>query len=121
MSAGCAKVTRVAPAMGRRFSAAEAPVTGRGQALAVISDRYWKGMFNSAPDVLGRAVSLNEGTVTVIGVLPASFRGFEKEVATYIITPFGIFRASTVAWYLLGRLRPRFRLRASRSGDGRVA
>lgn len=106
MSAGCVDVTRVAPVMGRWFTAAEAPVTGRGHALAVISNRYWKRMFNSAPDVLGRTVRLDDGTVTVIGVLPASFGGFEKDLATDIITPFGVFEPPTVAWNLIGRLRP---------------
>jgi putative ABC transport system permease protein len=89
MSVGCVDVMRVAPVMGRWFNGAEAPVTGRGQELAVITHRYCKRMFNSAPDVLGRAVSLNEGTVTVIGVLPASFSGFEKDLATDIIRPSG--------------------------------
>jgi predicted permease len=114
MSAGCVDVTRVAPVMGRWFTGAEAPVTGRGEALAVITDRYWKRMFNGAPDVLGRAVSLDEGTVTVIGVLPASFSGFEKDLATDIITPFGVFRASTAAWSVVGRLGPGISLDALR-------
>jgi predicted permease len=115
MSAGCVDVMRVAPVMGRWFTGAEAPVRGRGQALAVITDRYWKRMFNRAPDVLGRAVRLNEGTVTVIGVLPASFSGFEKDLATDIITPFGVFRAATGIWSVVGRLRPRISLDALRA------
>lgn len=115
MSAGCVDVMRVAPVLGRWFTAAEAPVTGRGQALAVITDRYWKRMFNSAPDVIGRAVDLNEGTVTVIGVLPASFRGFDKDLATDIITPFGVFRAPTTVGWVIGRLRPRMSLDALRA------
>ncbi len=115
MSAGCVDVIRVAPVMGRWFTGAEAPVTGRGQAVAVITDRYWKRMFNSAPDVLGRAVSLNEGTVTVIGVLPASFGGFEKDLVTDIITPLGVFRASTGVSSVVGRLRPRISLDALRA------
>lgn len=115
MSAGCVDVMRVAPVMGRWFTDAEAPITARGQALAVISDRYWERMFSRAPDVLGRAVSLSEGTVTVIGVLPASFSGFEKDLATDIITPFGVFRASTGIGYLVGRLQPHISLDALRS------
>ena len=107
MSAGCVDVMRVAPVMGRWFTGIEAPLTGRGQALAVITDHYWRQMFNSAPDVLGRAISLNEGPVTVIGVLPASFAGFEKDLATDIITPFGVFRPATSIWSIVGRLRPR--------------
>jgi putative ABC transport system permease protein len=114
MSAGCVDVMRVAPVMGRWFTGAEAPVTGRGQALAVITDRYWRRMFSSAPDVLGRTVSLDEGTVTVIGVLPASFSGFEKDLATDIITPFGVFRAPTAASSLVGRRRPHISLDALR-------
>jgi len=107
MSAGCVDVTRVGPVMGRWFTVAEAPMMGPGQALAVISDRYWKRMFHSAPDVLGRAVRLDEGTVTVIGVLPASFGGFDRDLATDIIMPFGVLRSSTADATLVGRLRAR--------------
>ena len=115
MSAGCADVMRVAPVMGRWFTAVEAPVTGGGQALAVITNRYWQRMFDSAPDVLGRAVRLNEGPVTVIGVLPASFAGFEKDLATEIITPFGVFQPSIGIWNVVGRLRPPMSLDALRA------
>jgi predicted permease len=115
MSAGCVDVMRMAPVMGRWFNGAEAPVAGRGQALAVITDRYWKRMFNGAPDVLGRAVSLTEGTVTVIGVLPASFSGFEKDLATDIITPFGAFRAARGTLSVVARLRPHMSLDALRA------
>jgi predicted permease len=114
MSAGCMDVMRVAPVMGRWFTDAEAPVTGQGQAVAVITDRYWKRVFNSAPDVLGRALTLNDGIVTVIGVLPASFSGFEKDLATDVITPFGVFRAATAVSSLIGRRRPRLSLDALR-------
>ena len=115
MSAGCVDATRVAPVMGRWFTAADAPVTGRGHAVAVISARYWREMFGSAPDVLGRTVRLDDGTVTVTGVLPASFGGFEKDLATDIITPFGVFEPATVVWNLIGRLRPGTSLDALRA------
>ena len=114
MSAGCVDVMRVAPVMGRWFTGAEAPVNGRGQAIAVITDRYWERMFDRAPDVIGRALRLNEGTVTVIGVLPASFGGFEKDLAPEIIMPFGVFQPSLGMWNLVGRLRPRISLDALR-------
>ena len=107
MSAGCAEVTGVAPLLGRWFTPAEAPVNGRGRPVAVISERYWKQMFDAAPNVLGRNLRLDDGIVTVIGVLPASFSGFDKDLATDIITPFAVFEPSTVTWSLIGRLRPR--------------
>lgn len=115
MSAGCVKVTRMAPVMGRWFTPAEAPVTGRGRAVAVITDRYWARMFNRAPDVLGRALRLDDGNVTVIGVLPASFEGFGKDVASDIITPFGVFEPQTAAWDLIARKRPGTSLEALRA------
>jgi putative ABC transport system permease protein len=115
MSAGCVEVTRVAPVMGRWFTAAEAPVTGRGQAVAVITERYWKHMFNAAPDVLGRAVHVEDGIVTVIGVLPASFGGFDKDLATDVIMPFGVFEPAAYSWRLIGRLRPHTSLDALRA------
>jgi hypothetical protein len=114
MTSGCAGVTGGAPVIGRWFTVTEAPVTGRGQAVAVITDRYWKRMFDSAPNVLERAVSLDDGPVTVIGVLPASFEGFDKDTATDIIMPFGIFEPSAASWSLIGRLQPGFSVEALR-------
>lgn len=120
MTAGCADVTGVPPIMGRWFTATEAPLTGRGQALAVITDRFWKRMFDSAPQVLGRAVDVEEGRVTVVGVLPPRFDGFDKDTATDIIMPFGAFEPSGASWMLFGRLQPGSSLDALRARLGVV-
>jgi predicted permease len=46
--------------------------------VAVISDRYWRRVFNADPSVLGRTVTFS-GTsttiATIVGVLPRGFRG----------------------------------------------
>ena len=120
MSAECAEVTGMAPLLGRWFTPAEAPVNGRGRPVAVISERYWKRMFDAAPNVLGRTVRLDDGIVTVIGVLPASFSGFDKDLATDIITPFAVFEPSTVTWSLIGRRGPRTSLDSLRGQLGGV-
>jgi predicted permease len=37
---------------------------------AVLSDRAWRKVFDSAPDVVGRSIHLNEALLTVVGVAP---------------------------------------------------
>src|SRR5206468_7090418 len=98
MSGGCAQVTGVAPVLGRWSTAGEAPVNGRGRPVAVITERYRRRMFDAAPNVLGRTLRLNDGIVTVIGVLPASFQGFDKDLAADVIIPFGVFQPTSVIW-----------------------
>ena len=39
--------------------------------VAVITHRLWQSTFDSAPDIVGRAVVLDRRTFTIIGVLPA--------------------------------------------------
>ncbi len=43
--------------------------------VAVISDGYWSRRFGRAPDVLGRVLTVNGASVTVIGVAAAGFAG----------------------------------------------
>jgi putative ABC transport system permease protein len=40
----------------------------------VISESYWRARLNAAPDVLGRTMIVDGRPVTVVGVMPASFR-----------------------------------------------
>ena len=62
------------PALGRSFGSAEYGVAGEG-AVAVISDRFWRRQFGGSRGVLGRAVSLNNVTFTIVGVAPPGFAG----------------------------------------------
>ena len=68
------RTLRVAPALGRDFVAADATAGG----TAIISHRLWRDRFNSDPAIVGRAVKCNGKPFTVIGVLPATFRFYEK-------------------------------------------
>jgi putative ABC transport system permease protein len=61
-------------AKGRNFSAAEdAP---GGPRVAILSHGLWQRRYNGEPDVVGKTITLNDASFTVIGVLPASFRYF---------------------------------------------
>src|ERR1700691_2001416 len=70
-TAGFFDVLGVIPAEGRGFLPEE---DGEGGAdVAIISDGFWHSHFGAAPDLIGRAIPLDGKSVTVVGVLPASF------------------------------------------------
>jgi putative ABC transport system permease protein len=61
----------VRPQLGRLFTAEECMFNGPRAAL--LSHRLWERRFASDPNIVGRAITLNDAPVTVVGVLPASF------------------------------------------------
>ena len=44
------------------------------KAVAVLSSRLWQRRFGSDPGIVGRGITLNGRLLTVLGVMPASFR-----------------------------------------------
>ena len=70
-------VLGVAPAMGRVFTEAE----GRpGSAkVIVLSDGLWRRRFGADANILGRTIHTDEGSATVIGVMPRGFRPLGNE------------------------------------------
>jgi putative ABC transport system permease protein len=55
--------------------------------VAVLSDRYWRTVFNADPNVLGRNVTVAGLSATVIGVLPRGFRGLHLSGAPDLYLP----------------------------------
>lgn len=72
----------VGPAMGRSFREAETPFAS--DAVVILTDRYWRQHFNADPHVLGRHVRVNGRSVTVVGVLPASFSFLSSAARLYV-------------------------------------
>ncbi|MCG8468866.1 MAG: ABC transporter permease [Gemmatimonadetes bacterium] len=62
----------VRPVVGRTFDPSEA-VDG-GPNVVMLSHALWRSRFGADPDVVGRAITIDDRPATVIGVLPASFR-----------------------------------------------
>jgi len=58
----------LSPARGRDFSADD-ELSARGY-IAVLSDRLWRARFAADPNILGRKITLNTETYTVVGVMP---------------------------------------------------
>jgi predicted permease len=86
---------------GRGFTSADDASVAEPE--AVIGHRIWQVRFNSDPDIIGRAVTINQTEYTIVGVAPEGFRG---HVA-------GLDDGFTVLWLPLSR-HPRL------SGDDSV-
>jgi putative ABC transport system permease protein len=65
------------PALGRGFTAEEG-VPG-GPEIILLSHGLWQRRFGGDSSVVGRQVAIAGGTVTVVGVMPASFRPLGTE------------------------------------------
>lgn len=105
MAGDCTKVLGLTPVLGRWFTSEETPLTGSGKPVMVITDRYWKNMFDRSPDVLGRVVKIQNVVVTVIGVMPERFTGFSQDYERDFILPFNAHRPSSGANMFVGRLK----------------
>jgi predicted permease len=91
---------RVQPVLGRAYTAEE-QVPGRNQ-VAVLSHQLWQTHFAGDPNVIGRAIRLNAEQVTVIGVMPASFR------APLFFGPVDVWRPMTVPQHIVQDENNRF-------------
>ena len=68
----------VQAALGRTLADSDDQRNGGAEGpVAVISDRFWHGHFNGAPDVVGRILRLDGANFTIVGVLPRAFFGLE--------------------------------------------
>jgi predicted permease len=70
ISANLFRVLRVNPSLGRDFNwDDEKPQSN----VVMLSNEGWKSHFGGAPDIVGRAITLNRSLFTVVGVMPAGF------------------------------------------------
>jgi predicted permease len=65
-----------------------------GEASAVLSHAFWARRFGRDPSVLGRVLVLDGEPHTVVGVMPAGFRG-----------PEALDQAGVAVWTAIGRIR----------------
>jgi predicted permease len=67
---------QTAPLMGRYLTPEDDRKGGSSTGFAVvISENFWKRWFNSAPDVVGRKLTIANAVFSVVGVMPKSFIG----------------------------------------------
>jgi len=104
----------VEPAQGRHFLEEEdkpgaAPV-------AIIGYGLWRRRFGGDPGIIGRAVRIDGGSVTIVGVMPAGF-GFpiKEEIWKPMAAVFDEKNRGNHFAYGIGRLRPGVTIEAARS------
>src|SRR6185295_15425840 len=92
MSANVLPMLGVIPAAGRGFTAQED--TPGGEPVAILSDYLWKARFGGTAGALGQRILLDGRPYSIVGVLPASFRLFQK---ADVFLPIGAFVAAQPA------------------------
>ncbi len=111
----------VSAALGR------APGVGEGEKLGtdpvvVLAHQYWQRKFGSDPSIVGRTITLNGQSVTVVGVMPATFSGAQWSIASSAWVPATMMpwvseggkqlleNRSAPAFKVMARLRPGVKL-----------
>jgi len=103
--------------------------------VAVISYQIWERDFGSARDVIGKTLTLNGHSFTVIGVAPKDFRGTDLRAAPAVWVPmamyaqinpvfarFGPFnRRGARTFFMVGRLKPEVSLEQAQANIDAIA
>src|SRR5438094_3361369 len=109
----------VQPAVGRNFTQEED--TPNGPRAAILGHGLWQSRFGGDPDVLGRTITLNQQSHTVVGILPARFQYPERfqlwiplalgeTGGTFVIHGEGMMLLKAIA-----RLKPRVTLKQAQA------
>jgi predicted permease len=122
VSADFFSVYGVAPALGRDFEPGE-DERGVGP-VVLISAELWQRKFDSAPDVLGKSLTLDDKSYTIVGVLPASFNLY-RGIDVYVPigqwnTPALRNRSAALSLHGIGRLKPGVTLSQAQADLDRV-
>ena len=102
---------RVQARLGRVFAPPD-DRTGGGPdgPVVVIGHRFWQRHFGGAPDIIGRTLTLDDVSYTIIGVTPPAFFGMEVGRTFDVALPLEYNRGSrgaTTTWLtVVGRLAP---------------
>lgn len=83
VSANYMDVLGIEPSVGRRFLLEDGQALGR-HAVAMISDRLWRDRFHSSRDIVGKNVKVNGHPLTLVGVMPADFKGISGEPDVWV-------------------------------------
>jgi predicted permease len=109
ISADFFKVMGVEPIAGRTFTPEEDKVGAAP--VALIGAGLWARKFGSAPDIIGKPITLTGKSYVVVGVIPATFSLYEHPSEVYV--PIGqwndpTFRDRKISFgaHAFGRLKP---------------
>jgi putative ABC transport system permease protein len=115
-SASLFPLLRVQPELGRGFT--EAEDTFGGDRVAVIAHRLWQERFGGATNVLGKSVTLDGNSYTIVGVMPDGFRfaGIDADVwRPMAFEPWELENRGGHNYQAIGRLKPGVTLAAAQA------
>jgi len=116
----------VKPVIGRMFLEGEDKIGA--SPIVIISSGFWNRKFGSAPDVLGKGLSLDGRSYTIVGVVPATFHlqvGSFRPSDLYV--PVGqwansllAYRDAGLGFHGIGRMKPGVTIEQARADMARV-
>ncbi len=86
VTANFLRVLGVQPSLGRDFRPEEAQPGAK--LVAILSDGLWRRKFGAEPQILGKGITLNGQSYTVIGVMPEGFRFPDRRTNPEILLAF---------------------------------
>ncbi len=127
VSAGFFETLGVNPTRGRLFTADEDRLGT--EPVALITAGLWQSKFGSAPDIVGKRITMNGSGYTVIGVVPASFQLESTNFGIKdVFVPIGQFKDPLFqrrdvheGMRALGRLKPGLTLSAAQADMDQIA
>jgi predicted permease len=109
VSADFFRTLGVNPVLGRTFRVDDDQIGAAP--VVILGGGFWSEKFGSAPDIVGKSLTLNGTSYTVIGVVPASFTFYGQDRDVY--TPIGQWddvsfrdRGVDVSAHGIARMRP---------------
>jgi predicted permease len=109
ISAGFFSTLGVQPVLGRTFRADDDQLGAAP--VVILGGGLWRRKFGSSPDVIGKLLTLNGDSYTIVGVIPAGFTFYGTDRDIY--TPIGQWndpsfrdRRISVSAHAVGRLKP---------------
>jgi predicted permease len=103
----------VRPALGREFSSEE--THAGGPRAIVLSDSVWRRGFGADPQVLGRAITLDNASFTIVGVLPSGFWFPQLADALVPLRPTGSLSDTGTNTQMIARLKDGIAIRQTQA------
>ncbi len=103
VTAGFWPTIGIAPALGRTFPPGDAMALGRDS--VVLSDRLWRAQFHADPAIIGKTLTLDGISRTVVGVMPVGF-AFPSEQGVWSLASLEPLRLRVARRGVIARLRP---------------
>lgn len=107
VSAGFFDLAGVDPFAGRFFYPQEDAGPGSGP-VVVLAHAFWQSRFAAEPDLVGKSVSLNNSSFTVVGIAPPGFLGSNRLNPADFWVPLSMYRQVFVAPDVVERRDGRF-------------